>query len=84
MTNGTVVEGARVALQSDVLQIIVRLIGRQDGVRAAVAGFTVEAAVSHRIAIAFARILGKLSRVASGAAREIDPRSPSRIRHLCR
>ena len=83
MTNGTVVEGARVALQSDILQIIVRLIGRQDSMRAAVAGFTIETAVSHGVPVAFARILGKLCRMASGAPREIDPRPPSWIGHLC-
>jgi len=83
MANGTVVQSARMALQGDVLEIVVRLIGRQDRVWATVAGFAVEAAVSHESGSACPDSRQTESRGKWRSA-EIDPRPPSWICQISR
>ena len=85
VADGAVAQRAGVALQGDVLDIVVGLDAGQDGVRAAVARLAVQAAVPHRVAVALAGVLGILGGVAGSAARLVDPRAAvSLATSLCR
>ena len=73
VADGAGVERAGMALQRDVLNIVVVLDRGQDGVRAAVARFAVEPAMTHRVPIELARLLAILGGMAGLTAWLIDP-----------